>query len=69
MKLVVFGLGFSAKAFVDFASDRFSDITATVTSQEKATRTRMAIAWSAREESGSYFSPCRNLRSRPQSDP
>ena len=38
MKLVVFGLGFSAKAFVDFASDRFSDITATVTSQEKATR-------------------------------
>lgn len=38
MKLVVFGLGFSAKAFVDFVSDRFSDITATVTSQEKATR-------------------------------
>jgi len=38
MKLVVFGLGFSAKAFVNFASDRFSDITATVTSQEKATR-------------------------------
>ena len=38
MKLVVFGLGFSAKAFVDFSASRFSSITATVTSQEKATR-------------------------------
>ncbi len=38
MNLVVFGLGFSAKAFVDFAASRFSSITATVTSQEKATR-------------------------------
>ena len=38
MKLVVFGLGFSAKAFVDFASDHFLDITATVTSSEKAAR-------------------------------
>lgn len=38
MKLVVFGLGFSAKAFVDFSASRFSSITATVTSQEKTTR-------------------------------
>ena len=38
MNLVVFGLGFSAKAFVDFAASRFSTITATVTSQEKAAR-------------------------------
>lgn len=38
MKLVVFGLGFSAKAFVDFSASQFSSITATVTSQEKATR-------------------------------
>jgi nucleoside-diphosphate-sugar epimerase len=38
MKLVVFGLGFSAKAFVDFSASRFSSITATVTSQEKAAR-------------------------------
>jgi len=38
MNLVVFGLGFSAKAFVDFAASRFSSITATVTSQEKAAR-------------------------------
>lgn len=38
MKLVVFGLGFSAKAFVDFARDHFSEITATVTTREKATR-------------------------------
>ena len=38
MKLVVFGLGFSAKAFVDFAHQHFSDITATVTTAEKAAR-------------------------------
>jgi nucleoside-diphosphate-sugar epimerase len=38
MNLVVFGLGFSAKAFVDFAASQFSSITATVTSQEKAAR-------------------------------
>ena len=38
MNLVVFGLGFSAKAFVDFAASQFSFITATVTSQEKAAR-------------------------------
>jgi nucleoside-diphosphate-sugar epimerase len=36
MNLIVFGLGFSAKAFVDFAASQFSSITATVTSQEKA---------------------------------
>ena len=38
MKLVVFGLGFSAKAFVDFARNHFTDITATVTTAEKAAR-------------------------------
>lgn len=38
MNLVVFGLGFSAKAFVDFARDHFSDVTATVTTREKARR-------------------------------
>lgn len=36
MNLIVFGLGFSANAFVDFAASQFSSITATVTSQEKA---------------------------------
>mgnify|MGYP003334457795 CR=1 FL=1 len=38
MKLIVFGLGFSAKAFVEFAHQHFSDITATVTTAEKAAR-------------------------------
>ena len=36
MKLVIFGLGFTAQAFVAFAGTRFSSITATVRSPERA---------------------------------
>lgn len=36
MKLVIFGLGFTAQAFVRFAQGRFSAISATVRSNEKA---------------------------------
>ena len=36
MRLVIFGLGFTAQAFVAFAQTRFSSITATVRSAERA---------------------------------
>ena len=38
MKLVIFGLGFTSKAFLRFAGDRFSSILATVRTPDKAAR-------------------------------